>query len=68
MSSILSDYFTQQELGVTVRTLGRWRARGLGPASIKLGRVRVYRRAAVQEYLRRREAEDARRGRSRATA
>ena len=52
MSILSTEYYTAEELsaelGLSTRTLGRWRAHGLGPPSIKLGRVRVYRRAAVE--------------------
>lgn len=57
--AIRDDYLTSdaaaEELGVTVRTLQRWAAERTGPARTRVGRKVLYRRAAVEEWLRRAE-------------
>jgi excisionase family DNA binding protein len=37
------------------RTLRRWRAEGVGPPFVKLGRVIRYRRSALEAWLRAKE-------------
>lgn len=39
---------------ISLRTLQRWRAQGLGPAHLVIGRRILYRRAEVEDYERRR--------------
>jgi excisionase family DNA binding protein len=54
-SRLLSVFFTQaelaQELGVTRKTLNRWKVEGKGPAITKLGRKILYSRKAVATWL-----------------
>lgn len=38
-------------LSVTVDTLGRWEARRFGPPCVRAGRMVLYRRRAVQDWL-----------------
>jgi predicted DNA-binding transcriptional regulator AlpA len=63
-TSILTGYLTRQqlavELGVTERTLWRWEAAGTAPRRTLLGRRIVYRREAVEKWLRDREQDDPR--------
>ena len=53
------DFVLQQrlakELGVTLRTLQRWRERKRSPPFTTIGRSVYYRRQAVNEWLRERE-------------
>jgi predicted DNA-binding transcriptional regulator AlpA len=48
-------------LGVSARTLARWHLRGEGPPRISYGRSIKYRRASIEEWLRRRETAGRRR-------
>jgi len=49
------EYFTAAELekltGTPARTWGFWAKRGEGPASVKLGRRRVWRKTVVRQWL-----------------
>ena len=49
------DYLTQQdlarELHVSVRTIARWHVERIGPPRIVVGRLLLYRRAAIREWL-----------------
>ena len=58
-TEILSDYLSDEalaaEMRVSVRTLWRWAALGEVPPSVKIGRRRFFRRAAVQDWLKARE-------------
>lgn len=51
-------HLTEPELAhrwrISLRTLQRWRAQGLGPAHLVIGRRILYRRAEVEHYERRR--------------
>ena len=47
----ISRYDLAQELGLTVDTLGRWEARRFGPPCVRAGRMVLYRRRAVQDWL-----------------
>jgi predicted DNA-binding transcriptional regulator AlpA len=51
----LSDYFTREELaqalGRTVKTLDRWNLNGLGPPRVQIGKLVLYRKAAVEKWL-----------------
>ena len=38
-------------LGISRRTLDRWHARRIGPPRISAGRIIVYRRSAVEAWL-----------------
>ena len=61
------DYLTQQdlarELHVSVRTLARWRVERIGPPRIVVGRLLLYRRAAVRDWLESREEQPRRKAR-----
>ena len=58
-NSILAGYLTPEqlaaELGVCERTLTRWHVARVGPPRLTIGRRLLYRRIAVEEWLRRRE-------------
>lgn len=43
-------------LGVSVRTLNKWHRLRQGPARVKQGHMKLYRIAAVQQWLTEREA------------
>ena len=43
------------ELGVTPRTLHRWHAERIGPPRTKVGRSPLYRKAALLDWVARRE-------------
>ena len=53
---LLEDWISRaglgQELGLSVDTLARWETRRIGPACVRIGRKVLYRRGAVQEWLR----------------
>jgi excisionase family DNA binding protein len=57
--TVLSGWLTRgelaAELGVSVDTLGRWEARRSGPPCVRAGRKVLYRRQAVQDWLRKKE-------------
>ena len=57
---ILSNYLTKRELaeqlGMSVRTVDRMALNGEGPPPTRIGRKTLYRRDAVLEWLREREA------------
>jgi len=38
-------------LGVSARTLSRWHALRVGPSRVKVGRIIIYRRQAVNAWL-----------------
>jgi hypothetical protein len=54
--SILEDYITEAELAAetdkTVRMLQKWRQLRVGPPWTKFGKQVIYRRAAVNDWLR----------------
>jgi len=53
--AVLSGWITRKDLAqalrVTVDTLGRWEARRVGPPCVRAGRMVLYRRRAVQDWL-----------------
>jgi hypothetical protein len=55
MPGILDEYLTDVELAAelknTPRTLASWRAQGIGPAWIRVGKKPLYRRAGIQVWL-----------------
>jgi hypothetical protein len=57
--SVLDDYQSEEELAtdldVCVKTLRRWHAARRGPPRVAVGRRKKYRRAAVAEWLIKRE-------------
>lgn len=58
---VLEEYISEaelaQELGISQRTLRRWRRAMVDfVPSLKVGARRLYRRSAVADWLRRREA------------
>lgn len=56
---LLDDWITRpelaQEIGLSVDTLARWETRRIGPACVRIGRKVLYRRGAVQDWLREQE-------------
>ena len=49
---LLNNTETAQILGISPRTLPKWRLRGDGPSFVRVGRRRVlYRLDAIEEYL-----------------
>jgi len=57
--SIVGEYMEPPELsrdlGISKRTLDRWHRQRIGPPRTVIGRTILYRRTAVQEWLRSRE-------------
>lgn len=58
-ASIAGEYMEPPELtsglGISKRTLDRWHRQRIGPPRTVIGRTILYRRTAVQEWLRSRE-------------
>ena len=54
-AALLSGWISRKELAdalcVTVDTLGRWEARRFGPPRVRAGRMVLYRRRVVQDWL-----------------
>jgi hypothetical protein len=54
-ATLLSGWISRKDLAdalsVTVDTLGRWEARRIGPPCVRAGRMVLYRRKAVQDWL-----------------
>ena len=54
-AGLLSGWITRkalaEALNLTVDTLGRWEARRVGPPCVRAGRMVLYRRRAVQDWL-----------------
>jgi predicted site-specific integrase-resolvase len=52
---LLDDFMTDEqlaaELGITVRTLLRWDARGEGPPITKVGKLKLRHRPSAREWL-----------------
>jgi excisionase family DNA binding protein len=69
---IATDFFTREslskDLGVSVRTIDRWVSLRLAPPRVVIGKLILFRREAVSEWLRSREdgARDGRKRRRRA--
>lgn len=67
--ALLDDYLKPEqlaaEIGVHVRTLRKWDELGIAPPKTQIGRLILYRRESVIEWLEGRERRDARRGRAR---
>jgi predicted DNA-binding transcriptional regulator AlpA len=57
--NLLADWISRdqlaRELGLTADTLARWEARRQGPPCTRIGRKSLYRRAAVQDWIRAQE-------------
>lgn len=64
-SGLLHDWMGRDELaaelGISVDTLSRWETRRIGPPCVRVGRRVLYRRGAVQDWLRSQEERAARR-------
>ena len=60
---LLDDYLTRGELAaeldMCVRTLDRWHAMRRGPPRVTLGRLPLYRRAAVTAWIEKQERDPA---------
>jgi predicted DNA-binding transcriptional regulator AlpA len=56
---LLEYWITRAELalefGLSVDTLARWETRRIGPTCVRIGRKVIYRRGAIQEWLREQE-------------
>ncbi|MBN9568193.1 MAG: helix-turn-helix domain-containing protein [Alphaproteobacteria bacterium] len=56
---LLDDWMSRAdlagELGLSEDTLSRWETRRIGPPCVRVGRRVLYRRGAVQEWLRSQE-------------
>lgn len=56
---LLDDWMSRAnlaaELDLSVDTLARWESRRIGPPCVRVGRRVLYRRGAVQEWLRSQE-------------
>jgi transcriptional regulator with XRE-family HTH domain len=56
---LLADWISREqlagELGITADTLARWEARRQGPPCTRIGRKSLYRRIAVQDWIRAQE-------------
>ena len=54
-AALLSGWVSRKDLAdalcVTVDTLGRWEARRVGPPCVRAGRMVLYRRRVVQDWL-----------------
>ena len=54
-AALLSGWISRKDLAdalcVTVDTLGRWEARRFGPTCVRAGRMVLYRRRVVQDWL-----------------
>ncbi len=63
-SALLSDYFTQEqlaaELGVSWRTIHRWHELRIGPPRTRLGKLLLYHKESVREWMRANEIPDQR--------
>lgn len=57
--NLLADWISREqlagELGITSDTLARWEARRQGPPCTRIGRKALYRRIAVQDWIRAQE-------------
>jgi excisionase family DNA binding protein len=62
-AALLDGRATADYLGVSPRTLEAWRLRGVGPAYVKLGGLRRYRRADLDAWVGRHVQETADAGR-----
>ncbi|HUZ47306.1 MAG TPA: helix-turn-helix domain-containing protein [Terriglobia bacterium] len=58
-SVVMDGYLTPEklarDLGASPRTLARWHSRRIGPPRTTVGRTILYRREAVEDWLRGRE-------------
>ena len=63
--ALLDDYYRPEalatELGIHVRTLRKWDELNLGPPKTQIGRLTLYRRDSVAEWLQAREQQKDRR-------
>ncbi len=51
MSRLVTERDAAELLGVSVRTLQKWRLQGNGPRFVKLGRAVRYDRRDLEEYI-----------------
>ncbi|MBK1668323.1 hypothetical protein CKO28_09780 [Rhodovibrio sodomensis] len=61
---VLAEYFTKAQLaeflGTSPRTLDRWERQRIGPPRIKVGKLILYRRQAVHDWLAAQESQPVR--------
>ena len=51
MEQLLSEMEMARKLGVSVRTLQRWRVEGRGPKFVKIGKLVRYQEGAAATYV-----------------
>ena len=56
---VLGGWMSRKELaaklGVTAGTLAKWQSQRIGPPLVRIGRMTLYRREAVQDWMRSQE-------------
>jgi excisionase family DNA binding protein len=62
MAELLTDVEVAKELRVSLATVRRWRAEGIGPPWFRAGRAIRYSRRALDEWIERQERERERGG------
>jgi predicted site-specific integrase-resolvase len=59
---VISEERAAEALGLSARTLQRWRVEGRGPAFVKLGKRVAYTRGALRRYVKQSERTGSTRG------